>query len=317
MSDCRVRRPKGSSFEQPTSTSSLGSSCSAIESRAAARERRALVATITEKVTSGTGVHYQPVRDEPLFELPYDPSWGYDARFFLDVEHRYTKIHRLLRERYGDLSGKRIVDLGLSRGLLLERFRRYEGAELGGIEIDPAEIERAKARGLEPLQHFINVFDGNVMIARLPYDDESVDVVLAGEIIEHVVDTEGFLREIHRTLAPGGALVLSTPNILWAKHRMLLLAGRYPEALEYRSRYGADFGHVRIFGPDQVRELLSETRFTDVALIGNRLGPIATLSSAPAPVACALDRLADRYPAGSETLIAFGRKPPIPYSSSV
>lgn len=245
---------------------------------------------------------------QTLFEVPYSSEWGYERRFFLDVEHRYTKMHRLLREHCGDLSGKRIVDLGLSRGLLLERFRRYPRVELSGIEIDPAEIERARERGLEPLQHFVNVFDGNVMTARLPYEDASADVVLAGEILEHVVDTEGFLREIHRALAPGGALVLSTPNIFWAKNRARLLAGRYPDALEYRSRYGADFGHVRIFGPDQLRELLGETGFTDVEVIGNRIGPIATIASAPKPVARALDRLADRYPSGSETLIAFARR---------
>jgi SAM-dependent methyltransferase len=253
-------------------------------------------------------VHYRRVPSERLFELPYSPEWGYGRKFFLDVEHRYAKMHRLLRERYGDLSGKRIVDLGLSRGLLLERFRRYPGVELGGIEIDPAEIERARARGLEPLQHFVNVFDGNVMTARLPYENGSADVVLAGEILEHVVDTEGFLREIHRGLTPGGALVLSTPNIFWAKNRARLLAGRYPDALEYRSRYGPDFGHVRIFGPDQLRELLSETGFTEVEVIGNRIGPISTLASTPARVARILDRLADRYPSGSETLIAFARK---------
>jgi 2-polyprenyl-3-methyl-5-hydroxy-6-metoxy-1,4-benzoquinol methylase len=246
--------------------------------------------------------------DDQLFELSYSPEWGYERKFFLDVEHRYTKMHRLLRERYGDLSGKRIVDLGLSRGLLLERFRRYEGAELGGIEIDPAEIEHARARGLEPLQHFVNAFDGNVMTAQLPYEDASADVVLAGEILEHLVDTEGFLREIRRTLVPGGGLVLSTPNIFWPKHRVRLLAGRYPDALEYRSRYGADFGHVRIFGSDQLRELLDETGFVDVAVIGNRIGSISTLASGPAPVARLLDRLADRYPAGSETLIAFARR---------
>ncbi|MDX6507688.1 MAG: hypothetical protein QOG06_2332 [Gaiellaceae bacterium] len=253
-------------------------------------------------------MHYRRVPDDRLFELPYDPAWGYGKRFFLDVEHRYTKMHRLVRERYGDLAGKRIVDLGLSRGLLLERFRRYPGAELGGIEIDPSEIERARARGLGPRQHFVNVFDGNVMTARLPYDDASADLVLAGEILEHVVDTEGFLREIHRTLAPGGAVVLSTPNIFWAKNRVRLLMGRYPDALEYRSRYGADFGHVRIFGPDQLHELLGETGFTDVEVIGNRIGPISTLASVPRAVAVALDRLADRYPSGSETLIAFARR---------
>lgn len=243
-----------------------------------------------------------------LFEIDYSPEWGYGRRFFLDVEHRYTKMHRLLRERYGDLTGKRVVDLGLSRGLLLERFRRYPGVELSGIEIDPAEIERARARGLEPLQHFVNVFDGNVMTARLPYEDASADVVLAGEILEHVVDTEAFVREINRTLLPGGALVLSTPNIFWAKNRARLLAGRYPDALEYRSRYGTDFGHVRVFGPSQLRELLLDAGYADIAVIGNRIGPISTIASAPAPLARTLDRLADRYPALSETLVAFARK---------
>jgi hypothetical protein len=43
-------------------------------------------------------------------------------------------------------------------------------------------------------------------------------------------------------------------------------------------------------------------------VIGNRIGPISTLASSPGLLARALDRLADRYPSGSETLIAFARK---------
>ena len=244
-----------------------------------------------------------------LFEVDFSPDWGYERRFFLDNEHRYAKMHRLLREHYGDLSGRRIVDLGVARGLLLERFRRYPGAELEGIEIDPKETDRARERGLVPLRHFVNVFDGDRMTARLPYEDEWADVVLAGEILEHIVDTEAFLREIHRTLEPGGALVLSTPNILWLKHRLALLRGRYPDALEYRTRYGDDFGHVRVFGPNQLRELLNAAGFADVVIAGSRLGPISTLVSAPAPVAAALDLLADRYPSGCDTLVAFARRP--------
>jgi SAM-dependent methyltransferase len=244
-----------------------------------------------------------------LFEIPYAPSWGYGRRFFQDVEHRYTKMHRLLREELGDLRGKRIVDLGLSRGLLLERFRAYPGADLGGIEIDPAEIERARERDLQPLRHFVNVFDGNRLVARLPFDDESADIVLAGEILEHIVDTESFLLEIRRILVPGGATVLSTPNILWWKHRLSLLAGRYPDALEYRTRYGDDFGHVRTFAPGPLRELLAGTGFRDIQLVGNRLGPVSTLTRRPRFLAEAFDRLADRYPSGCDTLIAFARRP--------
>ena len=245
---------------------------------------------------------------DPRFDVDYSQEWGYAKRFFLDVEHRYTKMHRLLREAYGDLAEARIIDLGLSRGLLLERFRRYPGVTLAGIEIDPSEIEHARRRGFEPDRHFINVFDGDRLTARLPYSDQSADVVLAGEILEHIVDTEAFLSEIHRTLAPGGALVLSTPNILWLKHRLRLLVGRYPDALDYRTRFGNDLGHVRVFGPAQLRKLLESVGFVDVRIVGNRIGPIASLTSAPAHVAVILDRLADRYPAACDTLIASARR---------
>jgi SAM-dependent methyltransferase len=145
------------------------------------------------------------------------------------------------------------------------------------------------------------------MTARLPFPDEGTDVVLAGEIIEHIVDTEGFLREIGRVLSPGGAVVLTTPNILWWKHRLELLAGRYPAALDHRLRYGDDFGHVRAFTPAILRGLLEETGYVDVVLAGRRLGPIASLTSSPQLVARALDRLADRLPSLSDTIVALAR----------
>ena len=242
----------------------------------------------------------------PLFDLPYSPEWGYDERFFQDVEHRYTKMHRLLRERWGDPAGKRVVDLGSSRGLFLARF---EGSERAGIEIDPEERRRGEEQGVDAVEHFINVFDGSRMTARLPFEDSSADIVLAGEIVEHIVDTESFLREIHRVLRPGGAVLLSTPNILWWKHRLALLAGRYPDALDYRTRYGDDFGHVRIFTPKLMRGLLEETGFVDVHIAGKRLGPISSLTATPRAVALGLDRLADRLPSLSDHVIAYARRP--------
>jgi SAM-dependent methyltransferase len=240
-----------------------------------------------------------------LFELPYSPEWQTDEKLFFDNEHRYTKMHRLLRQRFGPLDGARIIDLGCCRGQLLQRFRRYRGVQLTGLEIDPAEIQLARRVGIEPIRAFINRFRGNRMIATLPFEDADADVVLAGEIIEHVVDTESLLREVARILRPGGAIVLTTPNVASLKHRLQLAVGRYPDCLDYRLRYGDDFGHVRAFTPAIVEELLEETGFRDVEVVGQRIGPLSALFS---PLGRWLDRAAS-HAAASECMIAFARRP--------
>lgn len=246
---------------------------------------------------------------EELFELSFSPAWGYDERYFLDNEHRYTRMHALLREHYGELSGRRIADIGCCRGQFLQRLRSYHDVALTGLEIEDDERELAEARGIETDEHYINQFDGRTMVARLPYRDESIDVVVAGEVLEHVVDTAGFAREVRRVLKPDGALVLSTPNLLWWKYRLAMLFGRYPECLEHKRYWREDFGHVRIFSVDRLRDLLEESGLADVRIVGNRLGPLASLTRTPRRLAFGLDRLAERTPSLSNNLIAFARKP--------
>jgi ubiquinone/menaquinone biosynthesis C-methylase UbiE len=68
---------------------------------------------------------------------------------------------------------------------------------------------------------------------RLPYDNESFDIVTATEIIEHLENPRSFLRDISRILKPQGICVLSTPNVL---------------SLNSRLRY-LFFGFFELFGP--------------------------------------------------------------------
>jgi len=250
----------------------------------------------------------RPVPDPALFELPFDAAWKLDKRFFLDVEHRYTKTHHVLLEAAGELAGKRILDLGCSRGMLLERFRRYEGVELVGVELDPDDRREAEARGIHVDEFQINVFEDGQITARLPYAESSFDVVLAAEIIEHIVDTQGFVAEIHRVLRPAGAVFFSTPNILWWKYRLDLLLGRYPDPLEHRLHYGVDFGHVRTFTPRLLRELVEDAGFEVVSIAGKRLGPISTLVRTPRPVARFIDELATRWPSLADDVLLSARK---------
>ena len=93
----------------------------------------------------------------------------------------------------------------------------------------------------------------------LPLDDASVDVVWAGEVIEHVVDVAPWLSELRRVLRPRGTLLLTTPHhgpgtLL----RLALSRRRFAEHFEPRS------DHVRFYAPHTLRALLDDLGF-DVA----------------------------------------------------
>lgn len=244
-----------------------------------------------------------------LFELPYDAKWRLERRFFLDVEHRYTKTHRMLLQAVGDLKGKSVLDLGCSRGMLLERFRGYGDVTLVGVELDATDGAEAEARGVHVDRVQINVYEDDQITARLPYEDESFDVIVAAEIIEHIVDTGSFVRETFRVVRPGGFVFFSTPNILWWRYRLDLLLGRYPDPLEHRLHYGTDFGHVRIFTPRLLRELVAEAGFDVVKIAGKRIGSIGMLARAPRPLALVLDDLATRWPSVTDDVMLVAGKP--------
>jgi 2-polyprenyl-3-methyl-5-hydroxy-6-metoxy-1,4-benzoquinol methylase len=93
-----------------------------------------------------------------------------------------------------------------------------------------------------------------------PLGNASMDVVLAGEVIEHVMDIDKFVSEAHRVLRPRGLLVVSTPNLAALGRRLLLLLGLNPH-IEI-SLTGAAAGHLRYFTPRNFRSFIEDKGFT-------------------------------------------------------
>ncbi len=136
-------------------------------------------------------------------------------------------------------SSSKVLDIGCWDGtlgsMLIER-----GNEVYGIEINEEVAEIAKKRGLKVKIQDINFgFD---------FEDNFFDVVVAAEIIEHILDTDFFIDNIRRVLKPGGFLVLSTPNAASLGRRIMLLLGKNPyfEASLGYPPY-AHAGHIRFF----------------------------------------------------------------------
>jgi 2-polyprenyl-3-methyl-5-hydroxy-6-metoxy-1,4-benzoquinol methylase len=133
----------------------------------------------------------------------------------------------------------------------------------------------------------------------LPWSDK-VPFISALEVLEHMIDTDGFLKRAFDALQPGGWLVISTPNINSLRNRIMVPLGVYPAGLEYRTV----IHHVRLYNVPTLRGHLRAMGFGRIEMTG-----VACL-----PLNSAVGRgglstwLADRLPSLCGNLIAVAQK---------
>lgn len=155
----------------------------------------------------------------------------------------HAKLLALVRD------GERVLDVGCSSGYLA-RPLVARGCTVVGVEQDPDAAEAAREVCEE-------VLVGDVENVALPFAAGSFDVVLCGDLIEHLRDPATFLAAVRPLLAPGGRLVLTTPNVAnWAM-RLGLLAGRW----RYQERGILDRTHLHLFTRATLAETLERTGY--------------------------------------------------------
>jgi SAM-dependent methyltransferase len=105
-----------------------------------------------------------------------------------------------------------VLDFGCYDGYLVRRLRALNKIRGVGIDISPRAValasQAAEQEGLDGLEFVVT--DG----ANLPFPDDSFDVVICSEILEHVPDLDAVLAEIARVLVKGGRLYATMPNSL-------------------------------------------------------------------------------------------------------
>ncbi|MFL5859714.1 MAG: class I SAM-dependent methyltransferase [Solirubrobacteraceae bacterium] len=145
--------------------------------------------------------------------------------------------------------GDRVLDLGCGAADLTADLARAT-PQVTGADIAEAALERARRRHPE-LDLRLMAIDGP-----LPFDDGSFDVVWSSEVIEHVADTARWLSEARRVLAPGGRLLLTTPD----HGRLRLLIGGV-------ERYSDPLGdHLHLYTARSLRELLDGFGFGEIVV---------------------------------------------------
>lgn len=144
------------------------------------------------------------------------------------------------------LAGKRVLDVGCGAGLLAEPLARL-GAEVTGVDAAAENIAAAQdhAAGSGLVITYRHGELGALGLGRF-------DLVTAMEVIEHVADKPAFVAELTRHLAPGGLLILSTPNRT-ARSRLLLIgAAEALGAIPRGTHHWDDF-----ITPEELGELLA------------------------------------------------------------
>ncbi|HEY5057714.1 MAG TPA: class I SAM-dependent methyltransferase [Gaiellaceae bacterium] len=142
--------------------------------------------------------------------------------------------------------GLRVLDLGCRTGALTQHYTA--GNEVVGVDVDHGALEQAVERlGIETV--WADVEEG------LPFPDDSFDVVVAGELLEHLADPAAAVANVRRVLKPGGRFVGSVPNAFRLKSRLRYAVGRHPET---------DATHLQLFTPAALLALLGDFDDVDV-----------------------------------------------------
>jgi predicted TPR repeat methyltransferase len=151
-------------------------------------------------------------------------------------------------------SGLAVLDLGFGAGLLARRIRpacRY----LAGVELDPEAAQ-------EGARFFDQPVVGDLLDGISGPFRERFDVIVAGDVLEHLPRPEDLLSALRPLLKTDGVLLLSLPNIANATVRFGLLFGRFA----YARRGILDRTHLRFFTQATGRALLEENGYRVVSV---------------------------------------------------
>jgi len=196
--------------------------------------------------------------------VPSEPELRYDAVVDVDADSSVGFAVRLAGWN------KRVLDIGCATGYVAAALGA-RGCTVIGIEGDARAAERAGA-----VTERVIVGDLEDPVTMDALGDETFDVVLCGDVLEHLVDPVGVLRRAVGRLRPDGIVIVSLPNVAHVDVRLNLLQGRFP----YTELGLLDRTHLRFYTAASARELLEQAGLTVVRTERTRAPLYATEQAA-------------------------------------
>lgn len=181
------------------------------------------------------------------------------------TDARLSKIINIVN----DLKPESLLDIGCGSGYLLDQLSKtVSSRNLWGIDV----YSNKKNKKWNYKKADINY--------PLPFEDNSFNCIVLGEVIEHVPDPDFLLQECYRVLKKRGILIISTPNLVSWANRLLVLLGIQPLYTEtsIEINLGRYFkilgqgektqGHLKIFTHRSLSEILEKEKFKEIEKYG-------------------------------------------------
>lgn len=159
----------------------------------------------------------------------------------------HTRLRKIM-ELVGQESGRRVLDVGCSRGYVGSKIKTLNNYVLG-VDISELAVEEAS-----------KVLDKAIAFnleETWPDLGDKFDLAVLPEIVEHIFDPVAVLKKVNQNLKSNGCVIITTPNILLWTNRVKFLLGNF----RYTDQGLMDFGHIRFFTYGYLKEVLKNSGF--------------------------------------------------------
>jgi SAM-dependent methyltransferase len=157
------------------------------------------------------------------------------------VDHNESYGRYILEHAIKDLKISTCLDLGCGKGYDLSIIQKhFPHAELFGIDFGEWNFNNLLANNVKPLSI-------NIENTKLPFERNSLDFIVANQVLEHTKEIFWINHEVFRCLKIGGYLYLGVPNIVSFHNRLLMLFGFHPTQHKLTSAHVRPFSKRDVF----------------------------------------------------------------------